>query len=142
MRMRFVSLSDGEGRWGTWDAAVRGWRARGLDELAAKKLATDLDIQYDQYGPRPPEDLRRRRPAMPVDRATWAYAGRLDCWIRERDGTWWGRVTTDAGESRWVRSTELRPNDAPDSAAQPDSTRTQSDPMDGNVNDVLGTTRR
>jgi hypothetical protein len=70
-------------------------------------MAMDMDVVYNQYGQRAPEERREVRPPVEVDTATWAAAGTLDYWVRER-GEWWGRVRAQDGRQVWVRATDLR----------------------------------
>lgn len=100
---------DGSGRFGVWDGAVNGWRAADIDnEMEARLVASDLDVQYDAHGPRPSDAVRRvDHPAQPVQRAEW-LDGELDVWIRD-NGEWLGRVRSQDGQVTWIPGTELRP---------------------------------
>ena len=70
-------------------------------------MAMDMDVVYNQYGQRAPDERREVRPPVDVESATWAMAGSLDYWVRER-GEWWGRVRGPDGRLTWVKASELR----------------------------------
>ena len=78
----------------------------GLSEQAAHRLAADLELQYDVYGPRSPDHVRRVDPPVPVEKA-WQPAGFLDAWIFEQ-GTWLGRVKGKDDKVSWIPQAELR----------------------------------
>ena len=99
--------SDGESS-GVWDGAANGWRSGPLTEPEADELAAELDLQYDEHGPRPAATVRRVEPAHQVVRAAWDAEGDLDAWVRHR-GQWWGRVRSSDGQFAWVLAAELRP---------------------------------
>ena len=96
----------GEEDWSVWDNASNGTRGSGLAEDAAYRLAADLELQYDVYGPRSPDNIRRVDPPKPVEKA-WQPVGWLDAWVKEQ-GTWLGRVRGPDGKFTWVPQTELR----------------------------------
>ncbi|ONI79061.1 hypothetical protein BWI15_00345 [Kribbella sp. ALI-6-A] len=96
-----------DGPFAVWDNAVNGWRATGLDEVAAEEMKADLDLQYDAHGPRPAGDVRRAEPARPVQYADW-HPGELDAWIRD-GGQWLGRVRDRDGRVSWIPASDLRP---------------------------------
>lgn len=101
-------FDDDSGRFGVWDGAVNGWRARAIDdEKEARRIASDLDVQYDAHGPRLPEAVRRVDPAQPVQRAEWS-TGELDVWICD-SGEWLGRFRDSDGQITWVPGRDLRP---------------------------------
>lgn len=93
---------------GVWDGAANGWRSGPLSELEARALAGELELQYDEHGPRSADTVRRVAPAQPIERATWEPAGALDAWVRDR-GQWWGRVRDADGRFIWVTAAEVRP---------------------------------
>ena len=43
-------------------------------------MAMDMDVVYNQYGQRSPDERREVRPPLDVETATWATAGSLDYW--------------------------------------------------------------
>ena len=110
--MRFGVRADEDGLFGVWDAACSGWRARGLDRDAAQRAATELDVQYDQYGPRPVGQRRKVNPPVEVERVGWAPAGRIDYWVKNQ-GVWYGRLIDNEGGAKWVPSSDLRPQHGP-----------------------------
>ena len=73
-------------------------------------MAMDMDVVYNQYGQRTPEERREVRPPIEVESATWAAAGTLDFWVRER-GEWWGRVRGPEGRQMWIKARDLRRTD-------------------------------
>jgi hypothetical protein len=89
-----------------WDNAANGNRGACLSEQAAHRLAADLELQYDVYGPRSPDHVRRVDPPVPVEKA-WQPAGFLDAWIFEQ-GTWLGRVKGQDDNVSWIPQAELR----------------------------------
>jgi hypothetical protein len=95
--------------FGVWDNGVNGWRDSGLaDQIAAEWAKSELDVQFDAYGPRPAADVRRVEPGKYVERAPdWQPAGVLDVWIRER-GIWLGRTRDSDGHVAWIPGDELR----------------------------------
>jgi hypothetical protein len=101
-----VRAGTGDEDWLVWDNASNGNRGSGLSEQAARRLAADLELQYDVYGPRSPDHVRRVDPPVPVEKA-WRPAGFLDAWIFEH-GTWVGRVRGPQGEFSWIPQAELR----------------------------------
>jgi hypothetical protein len=105
--VRFEARHIGSGRWGVYDGGVMGWRAVDLGEDEASQMAMDMDVVYNQYGQRTPDERREVRPPMEVQTATWSAAGTLDYWVRER-GEWWGRVRGPDGRLAWVKASELR----------------------------------
>jgi hypothetical protein len=60
-------------------------------------------MQGDDYAK---ADRREVNPPIEVESATWASAGTLDRWVKERP-EWWGRVRGAGGRQRWVRATDL-----------------------------------
>lgn len=91
----------------TWENRLAGFLTiLGLSEEAAHRLAADLELQYDVYGPRSPDQVRRVDPPKPVEKA-WQPAGFLDAWIKEQ-GTWVGRVRGPDGKFVWIPQSELR----------------------------------
>ena len=46
-------------------------------------------------------------PPIEVEAATWAAAGQLDWWVRERK-EWFGRVRGPDGRQRWIKAVDLR----------------------------------
>jgi SH3-like domain-containing protein len=46
-------------------------------------------------------------PPIQVETATWAKAGQLDSWVKERQ-EWWGRVRGADGRQRWIKASDLR----------------------------------
>ncbi len=92
--------------WSMWDKAANGARGSGLSEDAAYRLAADLALQYDVYGPRSPDHVRRVDPPVPVEKA-WVPAGFVDAWVFEQ-GTWIGRVRGGDNKYSWIPSIELR----------------------------------
>ena len=87
-----------------------GWRAVDLGEDEACRMAMDMDVVYNQYGQRTPEERREVRPPIEVEMATWAAAGTLDYWVRE-SGEWWGRVRGPDGRQIWIKARDLRRTD-------------------------------
>ena len=106
--MRFDARHTGSGIWGVWDGGVMSWKATDLSENEAKRQAADLNVVFNQYGPRDAADRREVRPPIPVESATWASAGELDYWVRDRS-EWWGRVRGADGHHMWIRAADLRP---------------------------------
>jgi hypothetical protein len=106
---RFKVRPYGDG-YGVWDGAANGWRSGQLSESDARDLAGDLDLQYDEHGPRAADSVRRIEPAQHVQRATWESVGVLDTWVRHR-GQWWGRIRAADGQVAWVLAADLRPVD-------------------------------
>ena len=101
-----VRSGDGDEDWTVWDNAANGHRGSGLSEEAAHKLAADLELQDDVYGPRSPDHIRRIDPPVAVEQA-WQQVGWVDAWIFEQ-GTWVGRVRGPGGRISWVPQAELR----------------------------------
>ena len=99
---------DGSNGFGVWDGAVNGWRATGIDdEWEARRVASDLDLQYDAHGPRPAGAVRRVDPAQPVQQAQWK-TGKLDAWVND-NGEWIGRFSDAEGHVAWIPGSDLRP---------------------------------
>lgn len=96
------------GTFGVWDGAVNGWRATNLDQAAAERMKTDLDLQFNAHGPRPASDIRSVDPPQPVDHLTAWEPGELDAWIRD-SGQWLGRVRDRGGRVAWIPQSDLRP---------------------------------
>jgi hypothetical protein len=94
--------------YGVWDGAANGWRSGQLSESQARDLVSELDLQYDEHGPRPADTVRRIEPAQHVDCATWTPGGALEAWVRDR-GQWWGRVRAPDGQVAWILAADLRP---------------------------------
>src|SRR5687768_4560774 len=104
-----VRLSDdGSGTFGVWDSAVNGWRVTNLDRAAAEQMKTDLELQFNAQGTRPPDDIRTVDPPQPVEQLVAWESGELDAWIRE-GGQWLGRVRDRNGNIAWVPQSDLRP---------------------------------
>ncbi|MFD3406996.1 hypothetical protein ACFWUU_40310 [Kribbella sp. NPDC058693] len=103
-----------EGQFGVWDAAVNGWRARGIaDELEATGTAAELELQYDAHGPRPADAVRRLEVSQRVRRAEWAE-GEIDAWVRDTGtGSWYGRFRDKTGRVSLVLGNDLRPINEP-----------------------------
>jgi hypothetical protein len=108
--MRFDARHVGSGQWGVFDADVMGWRATDLSEDEAQEQAADLNVAFNQYGRRAEEDCREVNPPIEVESASWAVAGVLDYWVKERH-EWWGRVREPDRHQVWIRATELRPRE-------------------------------
>ena len=108
--MRFEARHIGSGQWGVYDGGVMGWRAVDLGEDEACQMAMDMDVVYNQYGQRTPDERREVQPPIEVEMATWAAAGTLDYWVRER-GEWWGRVRRPDGHQAWIKARDLRRTD-------------------------------
>jgi hypothetical protein len=83
------------------------WRATDLSENEAKQQAADMNVTFNQYGQRNPEDRREVNPPLPVESASWSAAGELDYWVRDR-AEWWGRVRGSDGHHLWIRAADLR----------------------------------
>ncbi|HWD83247.1 MAG TPA: hypothetical protein VG497_30315 [Kribbella sp.] len=96
----------GDTGWTVFDNAANGNRGSGLSEDAAYRLAADLELQYDVYGPRNPDHVRRVDPPVPVEKA-WVPVGFVDAWVFEQ-GTWIGRVKDHNGRYTWIPGIELR----------------------------------
>ena len=65
----------------------------------------DLDpAQYSEA------DRREVDPPIEVETATWSAGGTLDWWVKERR-EWFGRVRGKDGRQRWIRATDLRPQE-------------------------------
>jgi hypothetical protein len=105
--MRFDARHIGSGVWGIFDAGVMGWRATDLSEDDAHQQAADLNVTFNQYGPRDQADRQEVNPPVEVESASWSPGGRLDYWVKERH-EWWGRVRGPDGHQVWIRSTDLR----------------------------------
>jgi hypothetical protein len=71
-----------------------------------------MDLGDDDVQQRPEVDRRQVYPPIEVEMATWAKAGQLDCWARERR-EWWGRLRGADGRQRWIRAGDLRPANGP-----------------------------
>jgi hypothetical protein len=65
MRHRHV----GSGVWGIWDGGVMSWRATDLAEDDARQQAADLNVSFNQYGPRDQADRREVSPPIEVESA-------------------------------------------------------------------------
>ncbi|WP_427896724.1 hypothetical protein ACQHIV_42105 (plasmid) [Kribbella sp. GL6] len=104
-----VRAGSGDTDWIVFDNAANGNRGSGLTEDAAHQLAADLELQYDVYGPRKPEEVRRFAQPVPVERIgqPGVLAGWQDCWVRDR-GIWVGRVKTREQRYVWIPGSELR----------------------------------
>lgn len=90
-----------------WDGAVHGTVGDRLTEEAAHRLAAELELQNNTYGPRPPSTIRRTAAPIPVERVdAWVPAGLLDAWIYE-GGLWVGRVR-QGKVFTWIPQSELR----------------------------------
>jgi hypothetical protein len=105
-----VRAGSGDADWIVFDNAANGNRGTGLTEDAAHRLAAELELQYDVYGPRPARQVRRVEPPVPVERSDQpgVPAGWLDCWVLDR-GSWVGRVKTREQRYAWIPGSELRP---------------------------------
>lgn len=64
---------------------------------------SDDDLQQRDAADRCEVDL-----PLEVQTATWATAGQLDWWVKERQ-EWWSRVCGADGRQRWIRAGDLRP---------------------------------
>ena len=64
-----------------------------------------MDLDPSQFS-----EANRREvdPPIPVEIATWAHAGQLDLWVKERQ-QWLGRVRGADGKQRWIGASDLRP---------------------------------
>ena len=102
--MRFDLVPDGDA-WAVWDGGANGWRCRGKSRVEAEQKALELNLALDQYGPRLPENRRQVIPPVSVD--TWAPAGEVRWWVRDR-GVWIAAVVDDTGQVRWIKSDDLR----------------------------------
>ena len=67
------------------------WKATDLCENEARPQAADLNVTFNQYGQRSPDDRRQVSSPVPVELAAWTTAGELDYWVRDQS-EWWGRV--------------------------------------------------
>jgi hypothetical protein len=101
-----------EKSWEVFDNAMNGRRGSGLTEGEAHTLAADLELQYDAYGPRSPDQVRKMDPPAPVEQAGgWAHAGFLEAWLYDpKAGHWFGRVRNGT-RIEWIPQSELRPED-------------------------------
>ena len=113
--MRYYARHIGSGVWGIWDSGVMSWIASDLSENEAKQRAADRNVAFDQYGQRSDADRREVSPPVEVESATWAAAGQLDYWVKDRDG-WCGRVRHPDGEYVWIKAGDLRPSKGTPSA--------------------------
>jgi hypothetical protein len=109
--MRFDARHIGSGVWGVFDAGVMGWRATDLGEDEARQQAADMNVAFDQYGRRSPDDCLQVTPPIEVESATWSAAGKLDYWVKEQQ-EWWGRVCGPDGRQTWIRAVDLRRSSA------------------------------
>src|SRR6266498_5826699 len=65
-----------------------------MTEVEASEQACELDVLYDFYTDRTPDQVRRLEIPRLVERQPgWRYAGVLDAWVRD-DGHWWGGYAT------------------------------------------------
>jgi hypothetical protein len=62
------------------------------------------DLDLTEYAD---ADQREVNPPIEVEAATWAAAGQLDWWVRERK-EWFGRVRGPDGRQRWIKAVDLR----------------------------------
>jgi hypothetical protein len=67
-----------------------------------------MDLSGDDLEQIARADRREVDPPIQVEAATWAKAGQLDWWMRERQ-EWLGRVRGADGRQRWIRAVDLRP---------------------------------
>ena len=81
-----------------------GWRAVDLGEDEACQMAMDMDVVYNQYGQRTPEERREVRPPIEVELATWAAAGTLD----------FGYASAANGGDGYAGRTDARPGSKPE----------------------------
>ena len=105
--MRFDARHIGSGVWGVWDGEVMGWRGTNLAENEAKQRAADMNVMFDQYGNRDPNERREVQPPILVEAGIWSPVGDLDYWVRDRF-EWWGRVRGSDGQRVWIRAADLR----------------------------------
>jgi hypothetical protein len=109
MLQRYQARHLGSGRWGVWDGVERSWILQGLGEREARRRAAEQSTVQGIGGQRSAQDIRPLRPPVPVDRAAgWRSAGRLECWVRDEEHRWWGRVLTPDGEVAWILAADLR----------------------------------
>jgi hypothetical protein len=106
--MRFSARHVSSGVWGVFDAGVMGWRGTDLSEDEAHQQAEDLNVVFNQYGQRAPDDRREVNPPIQVESATWSPGGHLDYWVNERK-EWWGRVRGPDSHQVWLKAEDLRP---------------------------------
>jgi hypothetical protein len=66
-----------------------------------------MDLSNDDLEQRAEADRREVDPPIQVETATWAKAGQLDSWVKERQ-EWWGRVRGADGRQRWIKASDLR----------------------------------
>ena len=100
-------LKKADRRWGVWDGGVMSWKATDLCENEARPQAADLNVTFNQYGQRSPDDRRQVSSPVPVELAAWTTAGELDYWVRDQS-EWWGRVRQPDGHHVWIRAMDLR----------------------------------
>ena len=60
-------------------------------------MAMDMDVVYNQYGQRSPDERREVRPPLDVKPQRGATAGNLDYWVRRR-----ARVVGTGTRTRWA----------------------------------------
>jgi hypothetical protein len=115
MPRRFLARLCDDGSVGVWDCAINAWRSAGQNQAQAEQHAADLELQFDAWGPRPAQAVRRVQPPVAVDNASWQPAGLLDHWIRVcADDSfvprfaWYGRVRTESGAHLWLPAEDLR----------------------------------
>lgn len=112
MLQRYQARHVACGRWGVWDGADRNWIIQGLGEREARRRAAEQSTVHGFDGQRSAQDIRAVRPPVPVERAdAWQPAGELECWVRDEEHRWWGRVLTPDGEIAWILARDLRPAD-------------------------------
>lgn len=113
--MRFrARCADGLNNFGVWDETDEKWRTSiTLPQAQAVVIAADLNAQYDENGPRPPETVRRLSPSRRAEARVIAQrwrTGDLDLWIREADG-WHGHLRfDDDNNGAWFPADRLRPS--------------------------------
>jgi hypothetical protein len=67
-----------------------------------------MNLSDDEVQHRAEADRREVDPPIEAETATWAKAGQLDWWVKERQ-EWWGRIRGSDGHQRWIRAVDLRP---------------------------------